>query len=102
VRQAPYFRWFRARLVFRREKSNFVVKFKKMGIQTSPMSNLQLELLKLYSTNLSEQQLLDIKRMLATYFAEQIDREMTTLWEEKGWDDSTVKKWKQERLRTPY
>lgn len=66
------------------------------------MSNLQLELLKLYATNLSEEQLLDIKRMLAAYFAEQIDRDMTTLWEEKGWDDSTIEKWKHERLRTPY
>ncbi|MCW5923410.1 MAG: hypothetical protein KIS77_13785 [Saprospiraceae bacterium] len=73
-----------------------------MGAQTGPMSNLQLELLKLYSTNLSEQQLLDIKRILAAYFAEQIDREMTALWEEKGWDDSTIEKWKHERLRTPY
>lgn len=66
------------------------------------MSNLQLELLKLYATNLSEQQLLDIKRMLAAYFAEQIDREMTALWEEKKWDDTTIETWKHERLRTPY
>jgi len=73
-----------------------------MGAQTGPMSNLQLELLKLYATNLSEQQLLDIKRMLAAYFAEQIDREMTALWEEKKWDDTTIETWKHERLRTPY
>lgn len=66
------------------------------------MSNLQLELLKLYTTNLSEQQLLDIKRMLAAYFAEAIDRDMTALWEEKKWDDTTIETWKQERLRTPY
>jgi hypothetical protein len=51
---------------------------------------------------LSEQQLLDIKRILAAYFAQEIDREMTALWEEKGWDDSTIETWKQERLRTPY
>ena len=73
-----------------------------MGAQTGPLSNLQLELLKLYATNLSEQQLLDIKRMLAAYFAQEIDREMTALWEEKGWDDSTIETWKHERLRTPY
>jgi hypothetical protein len=73
-----------------------------MGAQTGPLSNLQLELLKLYATNLSEQQLMDIKRILAAYFAEQLDREMAALWEEKGWDDSTIAHWKKERLRTTY
>lgn len=73
-----------------------------MGVQTGPMSNLQLELLKLYATNIPEQQLLEIKRMLAAYFAELIDRGMTALWEEKQWDDSTIEKWKHERLRIPY
>jgi hypothetical protein len=73
-----------------------------MGAQTGPLSNLQLELLKLYATNLSEQQLLDIKRILAAYFAQEIDREMTSLWEEKDWDDSTIEAWKHERLRTGY
>jgi len=73
-----------------------------MGVQTNPMSNLQLELLKIYATDIPERQLLDIKRMLAAYFAELIDRDMTSLWEEKGWDDSTIETWKHERLRTPY
>lgn len=73
-----------------------------MGAQTGPMSNLQLELLKLYATNISESQLLDIKRLLASYFAELIDRDMTALWEEKNWDAKTIEDWKKERLRTPY
>ena len=70
--------------------------------QANSMSNLQIELLKLYSTAIPEQQLLDIKRMLAAYFAEIIDREMSILWEEKGWNDATLESWKHERLRTPY
>ena len=70
--------------------------------QTGSLSNLQLELLKLYSTGIPEQQLLDIKLMLAAYFAETIDREMSRLWDEKGWNDSTIESWKKERLRTPY
>ena len=73
-----------------------------MGVQTNPMSNLQLELLKIYATDIPERQLLDIKRMLAAYFAELIDRDMTSLWEEQGCDDSTIETWKHERLRTPY
>ena len=66
------------------------------------MSNLQLELLKLYATNISDSQLQDIKRLLAIYFAELIDRDLSILWEEKGWNDQTIEMWKHERLRTPY
>ncbi|HLP46972.1 MAG TPA: hypothetical protein VK469_13545 [Candidatus Kapabacteria bacterium] len=33
------------------------------------LSNLQIELLKLYSTNLSQDDLLELKRILARYFA---------------------------------
>ncbi len=73
-----------------------------MIAQASHMSNLQVELLKLYSTSIPDQQLLDIKRILAAYFAEIIDREMGVLWEEKGWDDTTLESWKDERLRTQY
>ena len=65
------------------------------------MSNLQLELLKLYATDIPEQQLLDIKRLLAAYFAELIDRDMAALWEEKQWDEATIEAWKNERLRIP-
>jgi hypothetical protein len=34
----------------------------------APLSNLQLELLKLYSTNISETDLLEIKRFLGRFF----------------------------------
>lgn len=70
--------------------------------QASHMSNLQLELLKLYATDIPEKQLLDIKKLLAAYFAELIDRDMASLWEEKKWDEKTIEAWKHERLRTPY
>lgn len=62
--------------------------------QSNSLSNLQLELLKLYAFNLPEKQLKDIKKMLANYFAKQVDLEMDKLWEEKGWDEDTVEEWK--------
>lgn len=67
-----------------------------------PFSKLQLELLKLYATEIPEKQLLDIKNLLAAYFAEQVDKGMAALWEEKKWDEKTIEAWKHERLRTPY
>lgn len=70
--------------------------------QTGRMSNLQLELLKLYATDIPEGQLQDIKRLLAAYFAELIDRDIVALWEANNWNQSTIEGWKQEHLRTPY
>ncbi len=76
--------------------------FSAHSTSSGHMSNLQLELLKLYATNIPEQQLLDIKQLLAAYFAELIDRDMSALWEEKEWDERTIEIWKNEHLRTSY
>jgi hypothetical protein len=40
------------------------------------LSNLQLELLKLYANNISENQLIEIKLLLANYFAQQATRSL--------------------------
>lgn len=66
------------------------------------MSNLQLELLKLYATDLPNEQLLDIKSILANYFAKQIDQEMDRVWEERNYSDAIIEEWKHAHHRTPY
>ncbi len=71
-------------------------------MQTQKLSNLQLELLKVFSYQLDKQQLSDIKTLLANYFAEQATKEVDKLWEENNWDDETMTKWTNEHLRTPY
>ncbi|NUO02248.1 MAG: hypothetical protein HUU01_16715 [Saprospiraceae bacterium] len=70
--------------------------------QKRPLSNLQLELLKLYSTDVSDNQLLEIKKLLADYFSQQIDEDLTALWNKNEWDERTIEEWRNERLRTPY
>lgn len=64
------------------------------------LSNIQVELLKLYAHNVSDNELQDIKKMLAEYFARKVDEEMDQLWEEKGWDEQTIESWKNEHLRS--
>lgn len=64
-----------------------------MTVIDKPLTNLQLELLKLYSLNLSEDQLLDIRRLIAKYFADNASDEMDRLWEEKGWSNETMDNW---------
>ena len=66
------------------------------------LTNLQLELLKVFSYQLNQQQLADIKNLLSHYFAEQATQEMDKLWEENNWDNNTMLEWVNEHLRTPY
>ena len=57
-----------------------------MGIVIQqPFSNLQLELLKLYSKNVSERDLEQIKVFLARYFAEKAMDEADRIWAEKSY-----------------
>ncbi|MFN7119564.1 MAG: hypothetical protein ACK4TA_22400, partial [Saprospiraceae bacterium] len=55
-----------------------------MAAQYTGLSNLQLELLKLYANNVSEENLLEIKWLLARYFAQKATEAMDKIWEEKG------------------
>jgi hypothetical protein len=56
-------------------------------------------LLKLFQYNLPEKQLAEIKNILAKYFAKSATSEMDNLWDEKGWDNNTMKDWASEHLR---
>ena len=71
-------------------------------MQKQKLSNLQLELLKVFSYQLNNQQLVDIKKLLTNYFAEQATKEVDRLWEENNWDNETMTEWTNEHLRTPY
>lgn len=58
-----------------------------------PLSNLQLELLKLYSHELSNQDLVAVQRLLAKFFADRASDEMDRLWDKNGWTDETMDQW---------
>jgi hypothetical protein len=66
------------------------------------LSNLQIELLKVFSRNISDTQLLEIKQILAQYFAQKATDEMDRLWDEKGWSNDTMDAFLDEKMRTPY
>lgn len=75
-----------------------------MMTEVSPgkLTNLQLELLKLFSYQISEQDLLNVKDLLARYFANQATQEMNTFWETHHLDEATMDAWLEEHHRTPY
>ena len=66
---------------------------------TSGLSNLQIELLKLYANNVSNETLHDIKLLLSNYFAEKATQAMDKVWEEKGLTAQDMVDWTHEHHR---
>ncbi|MDY7093237.1 MAG: hypothetical protein SX243_09720 [Acidobacteriota bacterium] len=60
---------------------------------SSPLSNLQLELLKLYSTGVSSEDLLEVKRLLGLHFAHKATQEADRLWDERRLTDEDMDAW---------
>jgi hypothetical protein len=63
------------------------------------LTNVQIELLKLFQYNLPDKQLAEIRNILAKYFAQSATLEMDKLWDEKDWGNDTMSDWANEHLR---
>ena len=66
------------------------------------LSNIQLELLKVFSVDLSEEQLKEIKDLLVKYFSDKVTSEMDKLFEDKNLGEEQIEKWANEHMRTKY
>ena len=66
------------------------------------LSNLQLELLKTFSREVSDEDVREIKRLITQYFGQKAIREADQVWEEQAWDDKKVDELLNTHLRTPY
>jgi len=64
------------------------------------MSNLQLELLRLYGNGVSEETLREVKGILAKYFADHATSEMDNVWNEKGLTEQNMIDWTNEHNRS--
>lgn len=56
----------------------------------------------MFRYELDEKQLLEIRDLLARYFADRATEEMDRLWEERGWTEDTMEEWSEEHMRTKY
>jgi len=63
------------------------------------MSNLQLELLRLYGNGVSEESLREIKMIFAKHFADKATDAMDKVWNEKGLTEQTMIDLKNEHNR---
>ncbi len=67
--------------------------------QVSNLSNLQIELLKLYQNNISEKHLFEIRLLLAHYFADKATEAMDKIWEEQNLTEQDMINWTNEHNR---
>jgi hypothetical protein len=67
------------------------------------LTNLQIEILKTFSRPIPESQVLEIKQLLADYFAKKVDDGIDELFEKNNWNvNEKVNEWANGHDRTPY
>ena len=67
---------------------------KNMAMATQDkITNLQQELLNIFSFDVSEEDLREIKTMLSNYFSEKRPNDPDRLWEARGWTDKAQEFW---------
>ena len=58
-----------------------------------PLTNTQLELLKLYATELSEEDLQELRDILADFYAKKSIQKADQLWDEQSLSDDDMDQW---------
>ena len=64
-----------------------------------PFTNVQLELLKVFSHQVEDTALLELRQMLAQFFAQRAIAAADTAWDENGWTDADVDRLLTTKLR---
>jgi hypothetical protein len=64
-----------------------------------PFSNVQLELLKVFSHQLSDSELLELRKVLVSFFAQRLIQQADKTWTEKNWTDQDVDIMLQTKMR---
>ena len=78
------------------------IKINDTMVFTKKLTNLQIELIKLFEYQVEDRQLLEIKDLLARYFADEATKAMDNLWQENGLTNDTMREWSETHMRTPY
>lgn len=68
----------------------------------SPLSSTQLELLKMFSTNIPETDWVQIKKLFVRYLAKKAISSANEAWDKNGWTSEDEQKILETHMRTPY
>jgi hypothetical protein len=66
---------------------------KTRTVEHSSLSNIQMELIKLYSTDLDHDELLELKELLVGHFSQKAIDEADNIWKEKKMTTQTMDDW---------
>ncbi len=58
-----------------------------------PLSNIQNELLKLYSVGVSDEVLLELKKIISKFLMQKMRDEADRVWIEKGYSEKNINEW---------
>ena len=64
----------------------------------TPLTDLQLELLKLFSSPVSSDDLLALKKFLVQYFADKAMNSADEVWDKNNWNETDEKKFLEDHL----
>lgn len=62
----------------------------------------QMQMLEMISHVKTEEELADIRQLIADYFSQKLERQMDQLWDEGVVNDGVIDQWKHTHMRTPY
>lgn len=68
----------------------------------TPLTNMQQELLKLFSRDLEESEIREIKQLIVGYLSEKLDGLTDNVWDQNNLSDQDMEKLLETHLRTPY
>jgi hypothetical protein len=58
-----------------------------------PLNNVQMELMKLFSTGMSDNDLSDLKKILVKFYSDKAVSQANEIWDQKGFSDEDMDKW---------
>jgi hypothetical protein len=64
-----------------------------------PLSNLQVELLKAFQHDLSDEDILALRQLLSDFFAQRSIEAANKVWDEQGWNDEKIETLLKTKLR---
>lgn len=59
-------------------------------------------LINFFSKDRSEEELKDIRHLIALYYAEKLTARIDKIWDERGWTNETMEEFLKMHMRTPY
>lgn len=68
----------------------------------SGLNKTQLEILQMFNSDLTNDELLELKRTFVKFLAKKANKLANKVWDEKGWTNEDMERISKEHLRTPY